>query len=108
MIVGLPLRRTHHPFLRKNIANSSMVFTLILLWHGPAGRGELQATPAVAKATQQGWGRLRPGEACGERNPREWLNVATEAKREGTDVHAAIVFGFSVEKSSALPTGDPR
>ena len=57
---------------------------------------------------QQEWGRQRSRKAWGESNPREWEDVAKEARATKEEVHVGVVFGFVVEKNTDLPAGDPR
>ena len=57
---------------------------------------------------QQEWGRLRPREAWGESNPREWKEVAKEASETKAEVHCGMVFGCVVEKNTELPAGGRR
>ena len=52
---------------------------------------------AAEKATQQD-----------ENHPREWEDVAREARLAKEEVHFGIVFGLVVEKNTDLPIGDPR
>ena len=47
---------------------------------------------------QQKWDRLRARNAWDESNPREWDDVAREARIKGTEVHFGMIFGFVVEK----------
>ena len=64
--------------------------------------------PKAHEAIQLEWDRLRSRKAWDESNPREWDNLAPEAKAMGEEVHAGMVFGFVVEKNSDLPQGDSR
>ena len=68
----------------------------------------MKAKPAADKAIQQEWDRLRARNAWGEQNPREWDDVAREAREKKIEVHCGMIFGFVVEKNTDLPEGDPR
>ena len=57
---------------------------------------------------QREWGRLRSRKAWYESNPREWEEVAKEARGTKEEVRFGMVFGFAVEKNTDLPAGDPR
>ena len=74
----------------------------------PVDRKEVKANPAAEKATQQEWDRFRAGKAWDEENPREWDEVAKEARQRKIEVHVGMIFGFVVEKNTDLPEGDPR
>jgi hypothetical protein len=74
----------------------------------PVDRKEVSANPAATKAIQQEWDRLRARNAWDESNPREWDDVAREARVKGTEVYFGMIFGFVVEKNTDLPDGDPR
>jgi len=74
----------------------------------PVDRKEVSANPAATKATQQEWDRLRARHAWGENNPREWDDVAREARIKNAEVHFGMIFGCVVEKNTDLPDGDPR
>ena len=51
---------------------------------------------------------MRSRKAWDESNPREWSDVAREARQGGNEVHVGMIFGFVVEKNSDLPVGDAR
>ena len=74
----------------------------------PVDRKEVKANQAAERATQQGWDRLRSRKAWSESQPREWEDVAREARLANEEVHVGIVFGFVVEKNTDLLVGDPR
>jgi hypothetical protein len=63
---------------------------------------------ATHKAIQQEWDRLRARKSWGEEHPREWSDVAREAREFGHEVHVGVIFGFVVEKNTDWPKGDPR
>ena len=68
----------------------------------------MKANQAAEKAIQQEWGRLRSREAWGETSPREWGDVAKEARQTKKEVHFGMVVGFVVEKNTDLLAGDAR
>ena len=74
----------------------------------PVDRTEVKSNPAAEKAIQQEWDRLRARKAWDEENPREWDEVAKEARQKRIEVHFGMIFGFVVEKNTDLPEGDPR
>jgi len=57
---------------------------------------------------QSDWDRLRSRKAWGESKPREWADVAREARQGRCEVHVGMIFGFVVEKNSNLFDGDER
>ena len=63
---------------------------------------------AANKSTQQEWGRLRARRSWDEEHPREWADVAREAREAGEEAHFGMICGFVVEKNTDLPPGDPR
>ena len=74
----------------------------------PVDRKEIEETPKAKMAMQQEWDRLRSRNAWDETNPREWSDVAREARQSGTEVRVGMIFGLVVEKNSDLPAGDAR
>jgi hypothetical protein len=74
----------------------------------PVTKKEMMECPAAHKAIQQEWDRLRARKSWDEEHPREWSDVAREARESGEEVHVGMRFGFVVEKNTDLPTGDPR
>jgi hypothetical protein len=74
----------------------------------PVDRKEVSANPAATKAIQQVWDRLRARNAWDESNPREWDDVAREARIKGTEVHFGMIFGFVVEKKHRSPRWRPK
>ena len=54
----------------------------------------MTANQAAEKAIQQEGDRLRSRKAWDENHPREWEDVATEARLSNEEVHVGIVFGF--------------
>ena len=71
-------------------------------------RKEIKANQAAEKAIQQEWGRLRSRKAWDESNPREWEDVAKEARGTKEEVHVGMVFGFVVDKNTDFSAADPR
>jgi hypothetical protein len=69
----------------------------------PVDRKEVKANPAAEKAIQQEWDRLRARKAWDEENPREWDDVAKEAREKKIEVHFGMIFGFVVEKTLTCP-----
>ena len=59
-------------------------------------------------AIQQKWSRLRSRGSWDESNPREWADIAKEAREQGREVHLGLSFGVVVEKNTDRPQGDPR
>ena len=74
----------------------------------PVTKKEMMECPAAHKAIQQEWDRLRARKSWDEEHPREWSDVAREARESGQEVHVGMIFGFVVEENTDLPTGDPR
>ena len=64
--------------------------------------------PKANAAIQQEWDRLRARGAWGEDHPREWSDVAYEARTTGVEVHYGMICGFVVEENTDLPVGDAR
>ena len=73
----------------------------------PTGFEEMLESPRANKATQQEWDRLRARRSWDEDHPREWADVAREARDTGEEVHVGMICGFVVEKNTDLPSGDP-
>ena len=63
--------------------------------------------PPASKAIQQEWDRLRARKSWGENHPREWSDVAREARETGDEVHFGVIVGFVAEKNTDRPPGDP-
>ena len=74
----------------------------------PVARKEVCDNPKAKAAIQLEWDRLRARGAWGEDHPREWADVAQEARTFGAEVHYVMIFGLVVEKNTDLPDGDPR
>jgi hypothetical protein len=74
----------------------------------PVDRKEIEEKPKATQAMQSEWDRLRSRKAWDESNPREWSDVAREARQGGHEVRVGMIFGFVVEKNSDLPAGDAR
>ena len=70
-------------------------------------KDEVKRTPAAQAALQKEWDRLRAAGCWDESRVREWNDVASEARREGTIAHMGRIFALCVEKGSELPAGDP-
>ena len=70
----------------------------------PSGQERGQSEPRQQKkAIQQEWDRLRARKAWDEENPREWDEVAKEARQKRIEVHFGMIFGFVVEKTLTCP-----
>ena len=83
-------------------------FARELVFAGQSTEKEVKPNQAAEKAAQQQWDRLRSRTAWGEGHPREWEDVAREARDTKQEVHFGMVFGFVVAKNADLPAGDPR
>ena len=66
----------------------------------PAGRKETKYNQAAEKATHQEWGRLRSRKGWGEDNPREWYDVASEARATKQELHCGLIVGLVVDKNT--------
>ena len=67
-------------------------------------RKEIEENPKAKQAMQSEWDRLRSRKAWDESNPREWSDVARDARQGGNEVHVGMIFGSVVEKNSVLPS----
>ena len=74
----------------------------------PVDRKEMEANPKAKQTMQSEWDRLRSRKAWDESKPREWADVAREARQGRYEVHVGMIFGFVVEENSDLPDGDER
>ena len=91
----------HRPKLQPPIITNALVCCLV-------PRSEILANDKAKAAIQQEWDRLRAKGAWGDEYPREWADVAHEARISGEDAHYDIIFGFAMEKNTDLPVGDSR
>ena len=72
----------------------------------PVGKKEVQGNPKAKAALDKEWLKLVNAEVWLPK-PREWNDVANEAKRMNKTIHVGRVFEICVEKGSELPESDP-
>ena len=70
----------HRPKLETSIVPGACACRLV-------DRKQVKANQVAEKAMQQEWGRLRSRKAWGESNPREWEDVAKEARETKEEAH---------------------
>ena len=67
-------------------------------------KGEVTRSEKANDAFQQERSRLRSRGSWDESNPREWADVANEAREQGKEVHPCLMFGFLVEQVQTCPS----
>ena len=72
------------------------------------GKREVAENPQALEAVLKEWDKLRKAGAWDESNPREWSEVAAEARANGATAHVGRIFEICVEKNAELPAGHPN
>ena len=74
----------------------------------PYTRKEMLGGQAATTAIHQEWVRLRARRSWGEDHPREWSDVAREARESGQEIHVGMISGFLAAKNTDMPHGGPQ
>jgi hypothetical protein len=86
---------------RVKVLEHSLPFSALVA--RPVGKQEIQREKKAQAALDAEWLKLTSAKVWDEEHPREWSELSSKAKKNGSTIHVGRVFEICVEKGSELP-----